>query len=78
VLADSQLSIRYFQEVLFALSSPCFYTKYVYLSSDTTPIPDKILNNPKFYPFFEGALGGIDSPHINCCPTVAEQQSAQN
>jgi hypothetical protein len=59
LLADSRFSTRYFQEVLFALSSPPFYTKYVYLPSDTTPIPDEIQNNPKFYPFFKGALGAM-------------------
>jgi hypothetical protein len=78
MLVDSRLSIRYFQEVLFTLSSPPFYTKYVYLPSDTTPIPDEIQNNTKFYPFFEGALGAIDGTHINCCPSVAKQQSAWN
>jgi hypothetical protein len=70
--------LRYFREVLFALSSPPFYTKYVYLPSDTTPIPSEIQDNPKFYPFFEGALGAIDGTHINCCPSTTERQSARN
>jgi hypothetical protein len=37
-LSDSPAFVRYFQEILFALSSLPFYTKYVYLPSDTTPI----------------------------------------
>lgn len=77
-LVDSMFPLRYFREVLFALSSPPFYTKYVYLPSDTTPIPDEIRNNPKFYPFFEGAIGAIDGTHINCCPSTVERQSARN
>jgi hypothetical protein len=78
LLVHSKFLPRYFQEILFALSSPPFYSKYVYLPSDTTPIPDEIRNNTKFYPFFNGALGAIDGTHINCCPSVTERQSARN
>ena len=34
------------------------------------PVPPKIRNDPKFYPFFEGVLGAIDGTHI-CCTTSA-------
>jgi hypothetical protein len=68
----------HFQEILFALSSPPFYTKYIYLPSDTTPIPDEIQDNLKFNPFFKDTLGAIDGTHINCCPSVAKRQSAWN
>jgi len=61
-----------------ALSSPPFYTKYVYLPSEMMPTPDEIKDNPKFYPFFSDALGAIDGTHINCCPSVLERQTAQN
>src|ERR1700753_1780836 len=61
-----------------ALSSPPFYSKYVYLPSETTPTPNKIKDNPKFYPFFSNALGAIDGMHINCCPSELERQTARN
>ena len=63
LFSDSCLSSRCFQDILFTLSSPPFYSKYVYLPSDTTPIPNEIQNDPKFYSFFEGALGAIDGTH---------------
>jgi hypothetical protein len=77
-LSDSLVFVRYFGEILFALSSPPFYTKYIYLPSNTTPIPDEIQDNLKSNPFFKDALGEIDGTHINCCPSVAERQSAWN
>ena len=78
LIQHSDSPLRYFQEVLFTLSLPPFYTKYIYLPSDTTPVPDEIQKNPKFYPFFDGAIGAIDGTHINCCPSAAEWQSARN
>jgi len=49
---------------------------YIFLPSEITPIPDEIQNDSKFYPFFTGALGGIDGTYIKCCPSVLEQQSS--
>jgi hypothetical protein len=60
------------------LTSPSFYNKYVHLPSNMSPVPDKIQNNPKFYPFFAGALGAMDGTHINCCPSALEHEQAQN
>ncbi|KAH9970718.1 hypothetical protein BGW80DRAFT_1153701, partial [Lactifluus volemus] len=67
-----------FRTILTALSSPPFYTKYVYLPSATSPTPDEIKDNPKFYPFFYGALGAMDGTHVNCCPSLLERQTARN
>ncbi|KAI0273026.1 hypothetical protein BGY98DRAFT_891554, partial [Russula aff. rugulosa BPL654] len=64
---------KYFRQILFTLSSAPFYTRYVFLPSDITPIPDEIRNNSKFYPFFADALGAIDGTHIRCCPSVPER-----
>ena len=69
---------RYFQKILFALSSSPFYNTYVTLPSQHTPIPAEILSNSKFFPFFAGALGAMDGTHINCSPSAAERQSARN
>ncbi|KAF5376797.1 hypothetical protein D9757_009487 [Collybiopsis confluens] len=42
------------------------------------PVPDFILNNPKFYPFFENALGAVDGTHIVCVPSAAQRDLARN
>jgi hypothetical protein len=55
-----------------------FYNRYVHLPSVGTPIPPIIRNNPKFYPFFKGALGAIDGTHINCSATAEMRQSARD
>ncbi|KAK0235161.1 hypothetical protein EDD85DRAFT_741641, partial [Armillaria nabsnona] len=68
---------RYFKTILFALSSPNFYRKYVHL-----PLPDStpafIHSNPEFWPFFAGALGAIDGTHITCFPSTLECHAARN
>ena len=52
-------------------SSPTFYNNFVKLPTADTPIPDQILNNPKFHPFRD-ALGAIDGSHIHAAPPAAE------
>jgi DDE superfamily endonuclease len=69
---------RYFREVLFALSSAPFYNRYVHLPPASSPTPKEISDNPKFFPFFSGALGAMDGTHIQCCPSAEEREAAQN
>jgi DDE superfamily endonuclease len=64
--------------MLFFFSSPPFYNNYVKLQCADAPIPPKIRNNPKFYPFFKDTLSAINSTHINCCPSAADQQAARD
>ena len=78
ILELSKLQHRYFKEVLFAISSPNFYNQYVHLPTADDPVPPSILNNPKWFPFFEGAIGAMDGTHINCCPSSLEHQAARN
>ena len=52
-------------------SSPTFYNQCVKLPTANTPIPDQILHNPKFYPFWD-VLGAIDGSHIHMAPPAAE------
>ncbi|EGO00755.1 hypothetical protein SERLA73DRAFT_71733 [Serpula lacrymans var. lacrymans S7.3] len=63
---------KYFKEILFVFSSTPIYTNYVHLPSANDPMPPKVLNNPKFYPFFSDAIGAIDGTHITCAPSTAE------
>ena len=63
---------KYFLKMLEFFSSPSFYNDCVRLPSVDTPVPSKIQNNPKFYPFFKDTLGAIDGTHINCCPSAVD------
>lgn len=69
---------RYFKHILYALASAPFYTLNVRLPTVNDPVPDFIRNNPKLFPFFEGALGAIDGTHINCAPSAAERHAARD
>jgi hypothetical protein len=64
--------------VLHAISSGPFYQKYVHLPAATDPIPEFIRTQPRFFPFFQGAIGAIDGTHFNCCPSAAERHAARN
>ena len=69
---------RYFTMMLIAFSSALFYTKHVQPPHDHQPVPPKIQNNPKFFPFFKDALGVMDGTHINCTSSAADWQSARD
>ena len=64
--------------MLIYFSSPPFYTDNVHLPHDHSPIPPEIQINPKFFPFFQNALGAIDGTHINCNATAADRQAARD
>lgn len=69
---------RYYRNILIALSEPPFYTRYVHLPPNDDPTPDEISSNPKFYPFFKSAMGGMDGTHIMAHPCSAERAAARN
>jgi len=69
---------HYFRAVLRIVSSLPFYGNYVCLPSATFPIPPEIRSNPKFFPFFEGAIGAVDGTHIACCPSIPERELSRN
>ncbi|KAI0245013.1 hypothetical protein BJV78DRAFT_1101211, partial [Lactifluus subvellereus] len=69
---------HYFRAVLNTVSSSPFYNKYVHLPSEMSPIPVEIQSNPKFFPYFQGALGAIDGSHIACCPSALERELSRN
>ena len=64
--------------MLIYFSSAPFYTDNVHLPHDHIPIPPEIQKNPKFFPFFEDALGAVDGTHINCNATTADRQAARD
>ncbi len=67
---------RSFLTILYALSSPPFYSAHVRLPTVNDAVPSEILSNPKFFPFFKDCLGAMDGTHINCCPSAEERHLA--
>ena len=68
----------YYCAVLDKVSSPPFYTNFVHLPHIDDPTPHRILNNPKFYPFFKDCIGAFDGSHINACPSLEDREAAWN
>ncbi|KAJ7321923.1 hypothetical protein DFH08DRAFT_618396, partial [Mycena albidolilacea] len=69
---------KYFRRVLIALSSPLFYTHYVRLPCVGDPVPEAIAHDPRFFPFFEDAIGSMDGTHIDSAPPAADRQASRN
>ncbi|KAI0349800.1 hypothetical protein OH77DRAFT_1577479 [Trametes cingulata] len=69
---------KYFKRVLLIVSSPLFYTKYVYLPQIDDPLDPFLASNPKFTTYFPGAQGAMDGTHIPCCPSILEAEGAHN
>ncbi|KAI0745579.1 hypothetical protein C8Q76DRAFT_597489, partial [Earliella scabrosa] len=69
---------KYFKRVLQIISSQPFYTKHVCLPTPDDPLHPYIASNPKFVPYFNGALGAIDGTHILCCPAAHEVDGARD
>ena len=72
------LLFSYFQRILFILSSPLFYTKYVRLPKANDPVPLKICQNAKFWPFFKDAIGVTDGSHIHSSPPAVDRSASRN
>ena len=64
--------------MLGIFSSPPFYTDNVRLPNEDTPTPDRIRNNPKFWPYFKDALGAVDGTHINAIVSAADRQAMRD
>ena len=63
------LDPRYFMNMLKIFSMPPFYTDFVCLPNINAPIPEYIQDNPKFCPFFCGAIGALYGIHFDCSGT---------
>ena len=48
------------------------------LPDANSPTLPEIQNSPKFYPFFDGALGAIDGTHILCHSSAADRDATRN
>ena len=58
-IAINHIFHRYFLKILMILSSPPFYSTQIKPPKVGDPVPNYILNDSKFSPFFEDALGAI-------------------
>lgn len=64
--------------MLCALISDPFYNTYVCLPTVHDPVPPKIRNNSKFWPFFKDCLGALDGSHIHSSPPMIERPACRN
>ena len=64
--------------MLKIFSTALFYTDFVCLPDMNAPIPKYIQDNPKFYPFFYGAIGALDGTHFDCSGTPEQQAIAHD
>jgi hypothetical protein len=64
--------------MLKIFSSAPFYTDFVHLPDINAPVPDYIKNEPKFYPFFQGAIGALDGTHFDCSGTPEQRAIAHD
>ena len=64
--------------MLSIFSSRPFYTDFVHLPDINSPVPDYISSNPKFFPFFRGAIGALDGTHFDCSGTPEQRAIARD
>src|SRR5882724_352097 len=76
--ANFCMFVRCFKKILEAVTSPAFYNSYVTIPTQSTPLESYIADNPKFYPFFKGALGAQDGTHISARPPASDQACYRN
>ena len=69
---NNQIFCRYFLKILVILLSPPFYSSQIRPSKVSNPIPNYILNDSKFFPFFKDALGAIDGSHHNVYTSTSD------
>src|SRR5882724_4183823 len=76
--ANFCMFVRCFRKILDAVTSPAFYNSYVTIPTHSTPLESYIADNPKFYPFFKGALGALDGTHISARPPASDRARYHN
>src|SRR5882724_189523 len=76
--ANFCMFVRCFKKILNAVTSPAFYNSCVTIPTQSTPLESYIADNPKFYPFFKGALGALDGTHISACPPASDWACYRN
>src|SRR5882724_9586980 len=57
---------------------PCFLQFLCQSPTHLKHLESYIADNPKFYPFFKGALGAVDGTHISACPPASDRACYRN
>lgn len=60
------------------LVSNSMYASFVKLPKEDAPVPPKIAENSKLYPFFKDCLGAIDGTHIYACVPSEDRARFRN
>jgi hypothetical protein len=50
----------------------------VHLPADDAPVSSQIRDNPKRWPYFQGAIGALDGSHIHAYPPSCDRQVYHN
>jgi hypothetical protein len=65
-----------FHAVLDALL--VLYPRFTSLLNAGTPLATRILDNPKYYPYFDNCLGALDGTHVSMHVPLEEQSQYRN
>ncbi|KIO11764.1 hypothetical protein M404DRAFT_112948, partial [Pisolithus tinctorius Marx 270] len=74
---QSNDTIQCFKKLLFIFSDPPFYSIYIQFPTGEAIHP-KICHNPKFWPYFQDAIGTIDDCHIPVSPPAIIHSNCHN
>jgi hypothetical protein len=76
--ARQLIYLRVIQDVLQCVIHPDFQSRYIKLPTSQTVLPTHITNNPKFFPWFKGAIAAIDGTHISVSTTANSRAAHRN
>jgi len=62
----------YFKRILHIFSLPPFYTTYIQLPVGTS-VSNKLKNDPRYWPFFQDAVGALNGSHIHASPPAFQR-----
>jgi hypothetical protein len=54
------------------------YPSFITLPKADTPLTTRILDNPKYFPYFDNCLGALDGTHILIHAPLEEQSRYHN
>lgn len=64
--------------MLNAFSSATLYNRWVHLPTASDPVPARIANDQKLFPFFDGVIGCMDGSHLGVKPTEEEREACRD
>ncbi|KIJ33470.1 hypothetical protein M422DRAFT_264575 [Sphaerobolus stellatus SS14] len=64
---------KYFHRVLEALTCSAVYNTYIKFPDSSSPVPEFIKDNKKYFPFLKDVLGAIDGRHLLVRPPADQR-----